>query len=267
MFDRKRPDSVSYLYKWFFLALFSIGALVLQGCLPVIEKSYKTPEVKGKLVFFMPDAQTLFEPAVMAKIYHKGHPETAVYSDEKGFFLLPAITKVEAKLLMMGHSYFNYPIIVETDLKRYLIFAETARSMRSLETADLDSIILETLDGINEHDTDVATKSAWPCNIELIHHLDQAIYTAQRLLDSSKDSVVDTGYMANHYGQTRRLQYEAKASCQWQEISDEAQFRHLSETREYFSNVDSILSVCRPSETQGYFSSADRVCHISETHE
>lgn len=216
----------------------------LAGCIPTIEKTYKAPEAYGVLVYFSPHTEDQFVPIVGAKIYHQNYPETVVYSDDHGEFLLPTVVKVEAKLLMVGHALKNYSIVIEKDSRRDIVLARADAHMRYRENIDLGSIVMTQPADKNAQDSNLDVKSQWPCDLQLIQSLDQAVVTAQRMSAAFQDRALDSdtaGYVMEHYQQLRELSREARSSCRWREKSYAEQRDYIAQTREYFSGVKRVL--------------------------
>lgn len=240
-----RVKSVSRCYWDILKIVFVVIFLSLTGCITTIEKTYKTPEAIGELVYFHPGTSDQFTPVSGAKIYHQDHPETVVYSDEQGNFILPATIKTEFKLLMVGHAFKYYPIIIEKDSYTYRILARASSHMRELESIDFVSIILPLPDYFNVENSSENVKSQWPCNQAVVRSLDLSVATFQRLSAALNDGLLDSSNeysrLVQHATQLGDLQNFASSSCHWQEFNDEVQREKIRQTEEYFSGIQKIL--------------------------
>ena len=232
----KKLASLTYLC--FFIAL--------SGCIPTIENTYKTPQVKGKLIHFTPNDTVKFTPVSNAKIYYKAYPESVIYSDSEGEFLLAAIMKTEAKFIMVGHALINSPIVIEYGLDSYITFARATLNSRYLEKINQFSIILPSIENKDFEISNVDHKLSWPCDLKMIKSLDQALLTTQQLVDANIDmamlSYTEQVYVTEHYRHSIELLSEAEGSCQWQQYSSVEQFEYIAQTRDYFSRAGQLLN-------------------------
>jgi len=233
---------------------YTLVCLCLSGCIPTIEKTYTSPEVHGVVEFFYPESSEKFVPIARAKIYHERHPETAVYSDESGRFVLPATVKTEFKLLMAGHAFAYYPVVIEKDSNRSIVFARATMHMRNLERIDSGSIILMQPGRFNAQNINASVKSQLPCDQGLIQSLDQSVATSQRLTAAFNDGALassnDYERLVQHCQQLESLQAVASRSCRWQEFNSVEQREKIAQTREYFSAVQSVIE-----QSPGYLDS------------
>lgn len=230
----KKLASLTYLC--FFIAL--------SGCIPTIENTYKTPQVKGKLIHFTPNDTVKFTPVSNAKIYYKAYPESVIYSDSEGEFLLAAIMKTEAKFIMVGHALINSPIVIEYGLDSYITFARATLNSRYLEKINYFSIILPRVNSDYIEISNVE-RSYWPCDLKMIKSLDQALLTTQQLVEAKIDmamlSQAEQGYVTEHDKHSIELLSEADNSCKWQQYSSAEQLKYRAETRDYFSKARHLL--------------------------
>lgn len=222
-----------------------VVCLYLTGCITTIEKTYKAPEAKGSLFYFYPESSDQFTPISGAKIYHQDHPETAVYSDEQGDFILPPVIKIEFKLLMIGHAFKYYPIVIEKGDSSFMVLARASLHMRQLESIDFRSIILAQPNYSTAGSVNKSIKSQWPCDQDAIRILDQSVTTFQRLSAALNDGLLDSSNeysrLVQHATQLGDLQNFASGSCHWQEFNDEVQREKIRQTEEYFSGIQKIL--------------------------
>lgn len=217
-------------------------ALLLLGCVPRLGNIYKTPQVEGKLVEFFAQDTGPFVPVAGAKVYHQNYPDKAVYSDVNGSFVLPAVVETQISMLMPAHALRPYPIIIEKDSLSFIALSRSTLLMRSLEENDLGEIILPQSTHINNQ---MDSKSKWPCDLHVIKSLDQSIEIMQHLLSavnnhSLKSDIADI-YLAQNYNQSQQLLEFARASCRWNESSDEQQSLHFFASRKYFNAIAEIL--------------------------
>lgn len=254
-----------------------VSCMLLSGCIPTIEKSYKTPQTQGRLVYFNPTAKQPFTAVAGAKIFYQAYPDNAVYSDLQGAFELPATTKKEIKLLMVGHALTDYPIIIEQNELSDTVLATASLSMRTLEIVDLQTLIVAgakqqpLLRSFTAADFDASTATAinsssihskhhvdetptWPCDFNLIQSLDRAIQTAQRLtafFDQHTDqgtnqlaiaATLTRTHATQHYHQAQRLLETTKNSCQWPAISTVQQQESREKALNYFAVADQHIN-------------------------
>jgi len=226
---------INQLFTRLIVLPYSIILLMLAGCVPVISTTYKTPQVEATLFTVNSEINPYPQPLSDAKIYHIDYPETAVYSDSNGQFLLTTNSAIEAKLLMPGHSLTYYPIVIEHGSVGGIIYAQATFRMNYLEEVNLGSIVITK----DKESVDLAMKQAWPCDLSLIKNLDKHVDVAMYL--QQQNSPATTKFdLKDHYQQLLMIADVAENSCHWQEISDQLQFQQRSETKEYFSNITKL---------------------------
>ncbi|NVJ60916.1 MAG: hypothetical protein HWE27_11030 [Gammaproteobacteria bacterium] len=135
-----RPTSTlkKVLKKSFSILAVLSSLLFLEGCFPTVGTVYKTPEVKGTVI-----ALQTGEPISDVVVQHKQYPAKPTVSDNSGKFILPAIEKTEANMLMPGHSMSEYPIIIQSPTGVFSVNARATTLMRQKETVELSAILVD----------------------------------------------------------------------------------------------------------------------------
>lgn len=236
------------------------SSLLLSGCIPTIEKSYKTPQTQAQVLYFNPADKPAITPVTGAKVYYQAYPEQAVYSDQQGRFELPAVTQTEMKLLMAGHALAEYPIIIEHNGLNDSLLAQASLSMRSLEVVNLGALFLmstqqQALLGHGTTQFESATNANknhsfdepvnWPCDRDLMLSLDRAVQTAQHLNRFFKQHGTTTtlaqAYTSQHQ-QSQLLLAATTNSCQWPAISTPTQQESRQRALWYFATAQQSIN-------------------------
>lgn len=237
-----------------YLTLLAIAcSLLLSGCIPTIEKRYKTPQTQAKILYFNPAEKPTITPITGAKVYYQAYPAQVVYTDQQGSFELPAVTQTEMTLLMAGHALTDYPIMIEHNGLNDIVLAKASLSMRSLESVNLGALVLAntqqqarlnsatatqfeaTANANNNHPLDKSLN--WPCDLALIDSLGRAVQTAQRLNHVFKQhgtAMAPAQTYASQHLQSQQLLTAAQNSCQWPAISSSAQQKSRQQALQYF---------------------------------
>lgn len=216
------------------------------GCVPIIEKTYKAPQTEGVLLQLSSNNELDFSPVSSAKIYYREYPETIVNPDVQGQFLLPAVTQIEAKLLMPGHALINHAVIIELQDFRYTFFATGTLNSRRLEEVKLEPIIVPTLQNMNVDDIAWKTKQIWPCDIALIQSLELAVDLAEQLNREFPDVTLENNTVKlnirSQLSEATKLLHETQQSCRWKKEHFTEREGQLSQTRQYFSEIEQRLN-------------------------